>query len=100
MSVYALQVFCYNPMSKTIDLCVKPLGHFLVSRDIEERIDEVRRGLYVGIGFSKCPLSNRQNEENADIAFLRSVASTQNTDQLRTGPGFTVLRKSDNMDFS
>ena len=77
---------------------MKPLGHFLISNDLEERIQEVKDGLSV-LGHGRCPLSNRQNEENTDVDFIRNFASFQNT-PLRKGPGFSVLRKPDDMDFS
>lgn len=102
---YPDKVFCYNSFSDTIDLCVKPLGHFLIASDIEERIQEVKDGLHV-LGYSTCPLKNKADEVNDSVAYLRTVASYPDADQssnqslLRKGPGFSVLRNPDDVDIS
>lgn len=96
-------MFCYNANTDSIELCIKPYGHFLISADLEKKVEQIKNGQY-DFGCSKCPLSDR-NELNEDLAdlwtdtsFHSGESSAQNL--LRKGPGFSVLRNPDDMDFS
>ncbi|KFM70618.1 Deubiquitinating protein, partial [Stegodyphus mimosarum] len=89
--------FCYNPTSDSIELCVKQLGHFRIAFDLDERIEQARRGELVE-GFSRCPLMSNQKEQQNNPLTMRpaippvlSSREVKKPSLVRKGPGFSVL---------
>ncbi|GBM38732.1 Deubiquitinating protein VCIP135 [Araneus ventricosus] len=106
------KTFSYNHHSDSIELCVKPLGHFEISVDLDSRIEQVQEGESVK-GYRKCPVMSLKTGHKDPIVnktIKKSLPSTAQTSSenhaaplVRKGPGFSILtspESSERMDIS
>ncbi|GFW12571.1 hypothetical protein TNCV_818231 [Trichonephila clavipes] len=108
------KTFSYNNNTDSIELCVKPLGHFEVNMDLDSRIEQVQEGESVK-GYRKCPVMSLKTghkdpiitktmKKNLPSTTAQSTSSeTHAAPLLRKGPGFSILtspESSDRMDIS
>ncbi|CAL1268805.1 unnamed protein product [Larinioides sclopetarius] len=106
------KTFSYNHHSDSIELCVKPLGHFEITVDLDSRIEQVQEGESVN-GYRKCPVMSLKTGHKDPIVnktVKKSLPSTAQTSSeshaaplVRKGPGFSILtspESSERMDIS
>ncbi|GFQ96498.1 hypothetical protein TNCT_500001 [Trichonephila clavata] len=108
------KTFSYNNNTDSIELCVKPLGHFEVNMDLDSRIEQVQEGESVK-GYRKCPVMSLKTghkdpiitktlKKNLPSTTAQSTSSeTHAAPLVRKGPGFSILtspESSDRMDIS
>ncbi|XP_055940238.1 deubiquitinating protein VCPIP1-like isoform X2 [Argiope bruennichi] len=94
------KTFSYNHHSDSIELCVKPLGHFEISVDLDSRIEQVQEGESVK-GYRKCPVMSLKighKDPVVNKTLKKNLPSTAQTSSenhaiplVRKGPGFSIL---------